>query len=725
MKQFEFDSIKRQIMEASKIPFAIYQLIDEKVVTILVSDGMCEILGMSREDSISLMNHDLYRDTHPDDIARVSEACYKFAKGEGELNIVYRIKDNKIGKYVMVHATGRAITPKKNLRLGLVWYSIEEFEKKGGDESEVKLKSNLIGLLHTESLIRENYYDGLTGLPNMTHFLQLADKAIPKMRKEKENPVMIFFDLTGMKLFNRKYGLAEGDRLLRAVAEILKDYFGYENCGRLSRDHFAVYTSGKGVEKKLYDIFSEVENINKSKSIPVRVGIYEDKFENVSASVACDRANLAADSEKNTYSSKFVYYDESIRDLALTKEYVLTNFEKAIKNNWIRPFYQQIVRTVTGQVCDEEALARWIDPERGLIPPDQFVPVLEDARLIHLLDLHMVDCVLKDIKRRKSAGIDIVPVSINISRYDLELCNIIDEICKRVDKAGVSRNFITLEITESVSGVDPELIKDRVNRFHKEGFKVWMDDFGSGYSSLTVLQNFDFDLIKFDMRFMREFNSSEKNPIILTALMQMATKLGIDTIAEGVETEEQIKFLKEIGCNKLQGYYFNRPNPTDVVIENFRQGTGIAYENKPESGYFEIISKASLTEPTINSLEYGEAVNEYLNALPMGVLEYSDDEFYVLRYNKTYEEFLIKAEFIPRDALQGNAVHVMLRRNPDPNFVKAAKKTVKSKQWVAVKDSVENGMSMRAYVRWLARNPVNGAEAVLIVILAATTDDAQ
>ncbi len=723
MKQFEFDPIKRQFMEASMIPFAIYQLIDEKVVAILVSDGLCENFGMTREDFTMLMSHDMYRDTHPDDIARVSEACYKFAKGEGELNIVYRIKDNKIGKYVMVHATGRALTPKKNLRLSLVWYSIEEFDKKEGAETEIKLKANLIELLHTESLIRENYYDGLTGLPNMTHFLQLADKAIPKMRKEKEDPVMIFLDLTGMKFFNRKYGLAEGDRLLRAVAEILKNCFGYENCGRLSRDHFAVYTTGKGVEKKLYDIFTDIEKVNRSKSIPVRVGIYEDKFEHVSASIACDRANLAADSEKNIYSSKFVYYDKSIRDLALTKEYVLTNFKKAIRNNWIRPYYQQIVRTITGQVCDEEALARWIDPERGLIPPDQFVPVLEDARLIHILDLHMVDCVLKDIKRRKRAGIDIVPVSINISRYDLELCDIIEEICKRVDKAGVSRNFITLEITESVSGVDPELIKDRVNRFHKEGFKVWMDDFGSGYSSLTVLQNFDFDLIKFDMRFMREFNASEKNPIILTALMQMATKLGIDTIAEGVETEEQIKFLKEIGCNKLQGYYFNKPNPADVVIENFRQGTSITYENKPESGYFEIISKTSLTEPTINSMEYGEAVNEYLNAVPMGVLEYINDEFYILRYNKTYEEFLIKADFILPDALEGNAIHVMLRREPDPNFIKAVKKSVKSKKWVMVKDSVENGMSMRAYVRWLAKDPVNGAEAVLIVILSATIDD--
>ena len=723
MKRYEFDSIKKQIMEESKIPFAIYQLIDEKVTTILVSEGLREFLAMTKEDCMILMDRDMYRDTHPDDVARVSDAVYKFAKGEPELNIVFRIKDNRIGKYVMVHATGKVLASEKNVRLCLVWYSVEEFEKKPGADSEVKLKSNLIELLHAESLIRENYYDGLTGLPNMTHFLQLADKAIPRMRKEKESPVMIFFDLTGMKLFNRKYGLAEGDKLLRAVADILKTYFGYENCDRLSRDHFAVYTTGKGLEKKLYDIFSEMERVNKSKSIPVRVGIYEDKFENVSASIACDRANLAADSEKSTYSSKFVYYDESIRDMALTKEYVLTNFKKAIRNNWIRPYYQQIVRTVTGKVCDEEALARWIDPNRGLISPDQFIPVLEDAKIIHLLDLHMVDCVLKDIKKRMRAGIDVVPVSINISRYDLELCDIIDEICKRVDKAGVSRNFITLEITESVSGVDPELIKERVNRFHKEGFKVWMDDFGSGYSSLTVLQNFDFDLIKFDMRFMREFNASEKNPIILTALMQMATKLGIDTIAEGVETEEQIKFLKEIGCNKLQGYYFNKPNPTDVVIENFRQGTGITYENKPETGYFEIISKASLTEPTINTLDYGETVNEYLNAVPMGVLEYFEDNFYVLRFNKTYEDFLIKADFIPPDALAGNSTHVKLERLPDPNFIKAVKKTSKCKQWIAVKDSVENGMSMKAYVRFLAKNPLNGADAVLIVILAATTEE--
>ena len=211
-----------------------------------------------------------------------------------------------------------------------------------------------------------------------------------------------------------------------------------------------------------------------------------------------------------------------------------------------------------------EALARWIDPEKGFLSPADFIPALEDAGLIYKLDLHMVDQVLEAIKVQKADGFSIIPHSINLSRCDFNACDIVEEIRKRVDAAGVSHDRITIEITESVIGSDVSFMKEQVERFQKLGFPVWMDDFGSGYSSLDVLQSIRFDLLKFDMSLLRKIDEGEAGKTMLTELMRMATSLSLDTVCEGVETEEQVRFLQEIGCSKLQGYYYRKPIPFGI-----------------------------------------------------------------------------------------------------------------------------------------------------------------
>ena len=154
-----------------------------------------------------------------------------------------------------------------------------------------------------------------------------------------------------------------------------------------------------------------------------------------------------------------------------------------------------------------------------------------------------------------------VPHSVNLSRSDFETCDIVEELRKRVDAAGIRHDLISVEITESVIASNFEYMNEQVNRFHENGFSVWMDDFGSGYSSLDVLQNIRFDLIKFDLSFTRKLDEGENGKIILTELMRLASRLNVDTICEGVEKEEHVNFLREIGCSKLQGYYFSRPVP--------------------------------------------------------------------------------------------------------------------------------------------------------------------
>ncbi|MER2139980.1 MAG: EAL domain-containing protein, partial [Succiniclasticum sp.] len=172
-------------------------------------------------------------------------------------------------------------------------------------------------------------------------------------------------------------------------------------------------------------------------------------------------------------------------------------------------------------------------------------------------------------------GLYVVPQSLNLSRIDFEACDIVEEVRRRVDEAGVERSKLTIEITESAVGRDFDFMKTQVQRFQELGFQVWMDDFGSGYSALDVLQDIHFDLIKFDMRFMHRFGEGNESRIIMTELVKMALGLGVETVTEGVETKEQVEFLREVGCTKLQGYYFCKPIPMEQIVERYRKGTQI------------------------------------------------------------------------------------------------------------------------------------------------------
>ena len=257
-------------------------------------------------------------------------------------------------------------------------------------------------------------------------------------------------------------------------------------------------------------------------------------------------------------------YSQKQREAEKKRKYLLENIDRATAKGWIQVYYQPIVDSDSGKTCDEEALARWIDPVEGFLSPADFISELEDAGLIYKLDLHVLEQVLKKIRSRTIAKKEIVPQSINLSRSDFETCDIVEEIRKRVDDAGVERNMISIEITEGIIGENFDYMKEQLSRFQSLGFKVWMDDFGSGYSSLNVLHSVSFDLIKFDQSFTRKLSEGERGRIILKDMMKMAESLQVETICEGVETKEQAIFLKEIGCSKQQGYYYGKPRPLET-----------------------------------------------------------------------------------------------------------------------------------------------------------------
>ena len=604
MEKYQFDSETKAALEKLRVPLAVYQFIDKRVVTILLSDGFCELFGFdNKDDAYYVMDHDMYRATHPEDRARAADAAYRFATEGGRYEVVYRTLTRNKTDYIIVHSLGEHVMTEDGVRLAYIWYTDEGRYTSDSDGKDKALNDAMKNIVREENMIKSGYYDYLTGLPNMSYFFELARERRRSFCESGKTAALLYMDLCGMKYFNRKYSFAEGDNLLRSFADILKLYFGNENCSRFGSDHFCVITDAEGLEDTLTEIFTEFRAADSDKSLPVRVGIYLDRKGVDDISTECDRAKYACDTMRSTYVSSFRYFSDEMHAKNESRQYFIDNLDKAIREGWIEVYYQPIIRSANGTVCDEEALVRWKDPVRGMMMPSQFIPVLEEANLIYMLDLFVTEQVLEKMKKQAEAGLFVVSESVNLSRADFTACDIVEEMRRRVDAAGFSRDKINIEVTESVIGSDFEFMKSQIERFRSLGFRVWMDDFGSGYSTLDVLQSIRFDLIKFDMRFMKEFDTSEKSRIMLTELIRMAISLGVDTVCEGVETKEQADFLREIGCTMMQGYYFCRPIPFEKILERYQKGIQIGFENPEESGYYAAVGKINLYDLAILSNE--------------------------------------------------------------------------------------------------------------------------
>ena len=565
----------------------------------------------------------------------------------------------------------------------------------------------------------ERYYDSLTGLPGMSYFYELADAEGRRLVMEGSTPAILFLDISGMKQFNHKHGFRQGDDLLISFASILSDQFGSDNCSRFIQDHFVVVTDSKDVEERIRHLFKEWKKTGDTGKLPIRVGIYVYQDAGKDIVVACDNAKVACDMLRNTYSSGINYYNKDLEEDLAKKEYIIGNLDRAIAEKWINVYYQPIVRAVNGRVCDEEALSRWIDPEKGFLSPADFISILEDAHLIYKLDLYVVDQIIEKVTRISSLGLNPVPQSVNLSRTDFNECDIVEEITKRMDAAGLDHSLLTIEITESMIASDFEYMKEQVKRFRDLGFQVWMDDFGSGYSSLDVLHDLEFDLIKFDMRFLHKLDDGRNGKIILTDLMRMATTLGLETVCEGVETEEHENFLKEIGCNKLQGYYYTKPLPVERIIDRYANGTQIGFESPKESPYFDTLGKINLYDLDWALGNEQNDFDRFYNSIPMVIMELSDDSVRVIRSNSSYQEFSART-------FERNVGKDFERFDTIPKqhgiFLSNMIECADTGKRIFVDEAFPDGTSVHTFMRRIAINPVTGTRSVAVAVLSVTDD---
>ena len=584
--------------------------------------------------------------------------------------------------------------------------------------SFIKMRDRLKDYI--EDLNRRVNTDMLTGLPNMRYFFRLATGERARILEEGKHPVILFFDLIGMKHYNRQYGFDEGDRLLRDVGRILARHYGERCICRFSGDHFVALSEEEGLEEKLQALFAECESANGGKPLPVRAGIYQNSLEEVDVSVACDRAKYACDRHRGSYVSEYFYFDNDMLSQLDGVRYIVNHLNQALSEHWIEVYYQPIIRTINGHVCDEEALARWIDPVRGMLSPGIFIPILEKARLIYKLDLYVLDQILEKMRAQKQAGLLIVPHSLNLSRSDFDSCDIVEEICRRVDAAGIPRDRLTIEVTESMIGSDFDFMKEQIRRFQTLGFRVWMDDFGSGYSSLDILQDIHFDLLKFDMRFMKRFDEGTESKIILTDLIRMAIDLGIDTICEGVETAEEVEFLREVGCSKLQGFYYCRPVPYEEIVERYRRGIQIGFENPAETDYFASLGRVNLNDLAVIANKESEH-EDYFDMLPVGIMEVQGDQISFIRTNPAYRDFISK--YFGFDLTEKRSGYAADPEEMDGSYMRAVRQCCAEGTRAFYDGILPNGSGAHISINPVGSNPVNGAMAVTVAVLSISEPD--
>ena len=239
------------------------------------------------------------------------------------------------------------------------------------------------------------------------------------------------------------------------------------------------------------------------------------------------------------------------------EKYIVDHFNDAINKGHIKAYFQPVYRALTEDICSVEALARWDDPELGLISPQLFIDVLEKHKLIYRLDLYMLKKICELYRKMAEKGMKIAPFSINLSRLDFNEPDLFELFTEVINAYDVPHGLIRVEITESVMLDESSNFRDIFNCFHDEGFSIWMDDFGSGYSSLNVLKDYNFDVLKLDMLFLRNFGYRSMK--MISAIVNMAKAMEIHTLAEGIETREQLDFLRSIGCELIQGYYYAKP----------------------------------------------------------------------------------------------------------------------------------------------------------------------
>ena len=581
---YRFSPEARATLESLRFPLSVLQRTDDRYQAVLVSDGACNLFGETRSSLIRYLSNKSYRKMHPDDAGKLIAAASNFANTPDQ-SLVCRMLIR--GSYHPILFVQKRHFMEDGTPLFFITYTDLEETAASAEEGT---KSYLTA--------QKDYLtqDPITGLPNGRYFDSFAQGTIREMFARKTKPSAVFFNVREMRSYNDLNGYGRGNELLRLIGQSISESFDqHDLIVRQGDDHFVVITRTQDVEDRVLranQLLAQKANVDRER---LAAGIYHIKEPDEDATAAVDKARLAVGFIRDNLQVQVRVYDQMVSDYYRYRDYVLTHWREAIKKDWIKIYYQPVLDVLSNKVVSLEALARWVDPQLGVISPGTFVPVLEDRQLMWEMDLHILRLVCTHLGRRLRLGKDIIPVSVNISRNDLSVPDLHERIKEAIEENGLSPRDVAIEITESALLDHEDIIHEHLRLFHEAGHRVYLDDFGSGYSSFNTAQEFDFDVLKMDLMFLRAAN--EKTPVILTNIVDMAKRLGMTPLMEGVETEAELDFLREIGCTLVQGYLISKPHPVGSM-DKILPERGIEPASPEERDFYAETARVNILDAT-------------------------------------------------------------------------------------------------------------------------------
>ncbi|MCR5529369.1 MAG: EAL domain-containing protein [Saccharofermentans sp.] len=416
--------------------------------------------------------------------------------------------------------------------------------------------------------------DEMTGVANMNFFRVRAAEILNDKDTNPGSLIFLFLDIENFKAVNEKYGFESGNAFLKKIALVMTDEFPEALIARQGDDHFVILTERKNMMDRLESLRALIFDFDPELQIGLKAGGYIPHNRTCDPHIASDNARYACESIKKKFDQDYCVYDTKLSEEFKMKQYIVNNVDQALDSGHIKVHYQPVVWAKNRKLCGYEALVKWEDPTYGFLSPGLFIPILEEYRQVHKVDMIVIDTVCRDIHSLIASKRPAVPVSLNFSRLDFELTDVVDLIESCVQKYNIPRNMLHVEVTESALSEYIDTLQDDLDRLRKLGYPLWLDDFGSGYSSLNVLKDFSFDVMKIDMVFLSSFEKNkEKSMAVLKNVVNLANDLGMRTLTEGVETLEEAEYLKEVGCERLQGYLFGKAMPLKDIMIKIGAGT--------------------------------------------------------------------------------------------------------------------------------------------------------
>ena len=468
--------------------------------------------------------------------------------------------DESLKKIPIIVLTSEESAEVESLKLGAA-----DFIKKPYDMPDIILAriARIIELHEDMELIRATERDSLTQLYTKQFFYEYIQQLDSYYQEWDMDAVIV--DIRNFQLLNELHGRGYGDDVLKVIAEMLRRILSEDTDGYACRYHGDVfYMYCRHLED--YDAIHEkiskaIDWMSDTQKTRIMLSVYPNVDKSLDIEQRFDRARLALGRIKNNYSQSVVYYDAKFHEDSLFKQRLINDIHEAIETKQLCVYFQPkyAIQGEKPKLSSAEALVRWNHPEFGMLSPGLFIPVFEENGLIQILDHFVWETAAEHVKDwRDRYGFD-VPISVNVSRMDLYDEGLLDYINSIIEKNGINPHNFMLEITESAYADDAGHVAEAVQKLRDHGFLIEMDDFGSGYSSLNMLTELPFDILKLDMNFVKNMHLNEKSLRVVDLVLGLAEFMTVPVIAEGVEYEEQYELFKNMGCAVIQGYYFSKP----------------------------------------------------------------------------------------------------------------------------------------------------------------------